>query len=1747
MFKAIFSPILSMVFLSSANIVLGQDTLPTGGNVALGTASITSKTPTTLQIDQTSQNAVINWNSFSIGKDSVVYFNQPGDYSNILNRVTGDTSSAIAGRIVSNGRVYLVNPNGILISPTGVVNTGGFVASTLDITNDDFMAGRLNFVGKGNSASVSNSGKILGSPGSFIALLGGSVSNSGLLQVPLGKIGVGSAERITLDIEGDGFLQVAIPTSNADSNVAISQTGTISADGGLVELKASTAQETVRKIVNVSGSISAKSVSGRNGSINLDAGEAGELNVSGRISSSSHKKQNAGSIALRGDKVKILDAKITAKSRGIGGSISVAGRDIEIENSLLTTSGALGGGKITVGGDRQGVGTFPHAESVRIDSSSLLMADAVNEGNGGEIVIWSDVATAIGGTLSARGGNESGDGGLIETSSKGTFRFIDQTVNVDAGAKNGSSGLWIIDPQDLEINDVGASNIVAALNNGTNVNASTSACNSLFGGCSGSNGDITINSAMTWSGAAQLSLTADNNIIINAALNSSSSASSIVLNSSGTGGISGSSLGSIGTAGSVTLNVSNSSANGTILGAISGTGGIIKSGAGTVVFGGANAYTGATSINNGTLYIGSGGLGTLGLGQISIASAGRLFFNSTSYQGGSVIASALSGAGIFEVGGSSSTSTIRYSGDASAFSGQFIVDANARLGLYTSIASSSNADYIVNGLLTPQSSNITLYLGSISGTGSISQGGGATNSILDIGGNGKSTAFTGKIGNVADSIQIRKSGTGTTTLSANNTYTSGTFVVSGTLQIGDGITGNLPGSATISAGATLALNLASGTTVARSFANSGTISFIQAGTLTMTGSISGTGNLTQSSAGSTTISAANSLTGGASVYGGTLIATNANSLGSGPIFVSGTGATLNSSSVLIPNAVTYGTVTGSQTGTVVQGYGTWSSKAATAGLYANGTAISGCSGTGGTCSTNLTLSNGASTSLTAIGATSAWTISSVISSGNSSSSLIIGSGFVGNSLTLKGASTFTGSTVIAQGMTVILGSATGFGSASAAGLTNNGVVDLNGYSVTIGALSGSGTVTNSSAANITFTVGNSNSSTFSGNIQNPNGTISLVKTGSGILTLSGTNSYVGTTTINAGTLDFGGRNSLYNAVQGSWNASNISVAAGATIALSTSGANPFTSSDLSNIASLGTVSGGLKSGSFVGIDTGTSAFTYAGTFANTNNGGNSIGVVKLGSGTLLLTANQTYTGGTTVSAGTLQIGNGSTGSIAASSATSIASGSTLTLNLVDGAAFSNSVANAGNLNFSQAGALTFSGAISGAGSVAMSGSGTTTLTGVNSYTGATSVSAGIMSLNGSWDLGASAAAISVNQGATLNGSGRITVTSLNMSGLGTVNLSGENSITNLSSTGVTGSIAIRNSKTLNVGSFTAGSISLYAAGSTSDLVILPGASLSAAAAGTPVILGAGRYFINNAGSTGVVTSSSAYWQIFSASPLGDFYNGLDSGNTPVWGTNFGQTVSQSGNRYIFSYSPTLTISSVSDTKIYGTDATSKISSDYVVTGLQAGVTAAYLGDSLQDSVSGAPSLTSAGAVIDASVSGGPYQINVGLGSLTSPKGYSFAFISGGTLTIGKAALTVAGSTSTRTYNGSSQANTFTTVGLLGTDSVDSVAGLAIGTNVGTYSDVLSSANGTGLANYNINYVNGSLTINKATFRTISLQRFAVASSYWILEDFNVLMPITEIGQDYYEISTNRSANNDNFCYLICESWGNPPRFNGVQR
>lgn len=488
-----------------------------------------------MTVTQGSDKAIVNWNGFSIGQGHAVNFVQPDASSAILNRVTGSATSDIAGSLTGNGQVYIINPNGIAITSTGTVKVGGgFVASTLDVSDGDFLKGNLVFNGDGTSAGVSNAGVVTVGRGGYAALMGGTVRNDGLIAVPLGKVGLGSGEQAALDLSGDGFMQVAVPTADGaeGEGALVDNKGTIAADGGVVVMQAATARETARRAINLSGVVEAKTIDGKDGAIVIGGGEGGAVQVSGKV-------------------------KATAE-RGRGGSVKITGRDIALKGATVDASGASGGGSVKIGGDWQGKAGTHRAQRNTVDKATIIRADATEAGNGGTVVVWSDDLTTFGGLITARG-TGNGAGGNAEVSGKAMLAY---SGLADLSSQGGAFGTLLLDPYNVTItsNTGGASSGFTATTKDSviDVNTLTAALAlanvEVSTGSSGTQaGNITVASAISWTAPTKLKLNAAGGIAINADITATGANAGLDLVFNGWTGY------TIDRAASVTLSGSNSS------------------------------------------------------------------------------------------------------------------------------------------------------------------------------------------------------------------------------------------------------------------------------------------------------------------------------------------------------------------------------------------------------------------------------------------------------------------------------------------------------------------------------------------------------------------------------------------------------------------------------------------------------------------------------------------------------------------------------------------------------------------------------------------------------------------------------------------------------------------------------------------------------------------------------------------------------------------------------------------------------------------------------------------------------------------------------------------------------------------------------------------------------------------------------------------------------------------------------------
>jgi filamentous hemagglutinin family protein len=367
--------------------------------VSAGSAGIATVGNTTT-IHQSSQNVAIDWTSLSTRANEALVFKQPNASAIALNRITGSSPSELLGSLTANGQVFILNPNGVLFGAGSQVNVGGLVASTLSMSNADFMAGNHVFTGSGGSGSVVNQGTLNAAPGGYLALLAPEVRNEGVMTASLGTALLAAGNKVTLNLDNGSLLGYSI--DQGAINALAENKLLIQANGGQVLLSAKAMDNLTTATVNNTGVIEAKTI-----------------------------QNKAGRILLMGD---------------------------------------METGTVSVGGT--------------LDASAP----------------------------------DGGDGGFVETSAA--------HVNVAGGARittraqAGKTGQWLIDPFDFVVASTGGNMTGADLSSqldNNNITLTTTAGNT------GTNGDLSINDAVTWSAANTLTLIGERDVNLNANLTYSGS------------------------------------------------------------------------------------------------------------------------------------------------------------------------------------------------------------------------------------------------------------------------------------------------------------------------------------------------------------------------------------------------------------------------------------------------------------------------------------------------------------------------------------------------------------------------------------------------------------------------------------------------------------------------------------------------------------------------------------------------------------------------------------------------------------------------------------------------------------------------------------------------------------------------------------------------------------------------------------------------------------------------------------------------------------------------------------------------------------------------------------------------------------------------------------------------------------------------------------------------------------------------
>ncbi|WP_193771021.1 filamentous hemagglutinin N-terminal domain-containing protein [Candidatus Magnetaquicoccus inordinatus] len=463
--------------------------LPTGGQVIAGQGAI-NQAGAAMTVTQNSPSMIANWQSFNIGQSASVTFVQPSAHSVVLNQVLSANPSQIYGKMSANGQVFLVNPNGVYFGASARVDVGGLVASSLNLSNADFLAGNYSF--SGGVGAVSNLGELAAREGGFVSLVGGSVDNAGVIRAEGGQVAMAAGKEARLNLTPNGLIGVKVDT--AGEGAKVNNSGLVIADGGKVWMTAKSAAPALAAAVNQSGVVRANTLANKNGEVWIE-GSGGAV-------------QLAGTTEARGEQAGEKGGRVVAT----GETVSVASA------AKVDVSGQAGGGTVHLGGGWQGKDTsIAEAKQVSVAKGAKVAADATVDGDGGTVVAWSGEVTRMNGSVSAKGAGK-GKGGQVETSSRGALGV---SGSVDVSAPSGKGGNWLLDPNNITITgvttdtDVDPSNAASPLSYtaGSTLSVYNSSIDEvLTRGASVTliaSGDITINANISKTGGVASTLTFD--------------------------------------------------------------------------------------------------------------------------------------------------------------------------------------------------------------------------------------------------------------------------------------------------------------------------------------------------------------------------------------------------------------------------------------------------------------------------------------------------------------------------------------------------------------------------------------------------------------------------------------------------------------------------------------------------------------------------------------------------------------------------------------------------------------------------------------------------------------------------------------------------------------------------------------------------------------------------------------------------------------------------------------------------------------------------------------------------------------------------------------------------------------------------------------------------------------------------------------------------------------------------------------
>ncbi len=344
--------------------------LPNGGKIVSGTGNISQPSAQDMLIQQDSQQLITNWQGFSIGSVESVTFKQPNSSAIALNRVIGTDPSLILGKLSANGQVFLTNPSGVVFGKGSVVDVHGLLATTLNISNEDFLKGNYQFSQDlyRPLAAIINDGVINATR--YVGLLAPAVETNGSIVVvaDLGSIALASGTAATLDFNGDGLISFAVADAEGKAlSDRFNNSKLIRTNEGQVLLTARSAGDVIGNVVNHSGIIEAQTVQQKDGKIILSGGGMGTVKVSGTL--------DASHVFITADVVAVAANELLSTNNG---NMNIVANHLDLKGDLDSGAGDVtftlaNGGDLNIGPGNNPNGGLGNNDIRHIIAENLIL------------------------------------------------------------------------------------------------------------------------------------------------------------------------------------------------------------------------------------------------------------------------------------------------------------------------------------------------------------------------------------------------------------------------------------------------------------------------------------------------------------------------------------------------------------------------------------------------------------------------------------------------------------------------------------------------------------------------------------------------------------------------------------------------------------------------------------------------------------------------------------------------------------------------------------------------------------------------------------------------------------------------------------------------------------------------------------------------------------------------------------------------------------------------------------------------------------------------------------------------------------------------------------------------------------------------------------------------------------------------------------------------------------------------------